>query len=345
MIDNQWGLWSCKRDHKFKQSFYRITNNNYWCPICTNKYSGEEICRKMFETIFQEPFPKYRNNWLKNRYNKSLELDGFCEKLNIAFEHNGEHHYKDNVFGNNFERIQSNDIDKSNLCAERGIKLIIIPQLGKILNYNSFVLFLIEEFTKHNILAPSPINIDMDKLLIEVANQIDKLEEHSTNMIKVAATNNGVCLSDVCVSVKDELQWQCERKHIWTATYNNVINLGQWCPHCAQRKHWIEKEDLVEMAINQRLSLTQISSRTNIPFKSVYDLAKHHGIQLHKSKLYDLSKDQLEDLYINQNLSTRNIGKQLAVSQTAIINKLKEFNIQRKPIGTNQYGKQQAENK
>src|SRR5665213_1894067 len=33
-IDNQYGIWSCKRGHKFKQSFCRITNNDYWCTIC-----------------------------------------------------------------------------------------------------------------------------------------------------------------------------------------------------------------------------------------------------------------------------------------------------------------------
>jgi len=39
------------------------------------------------------------------------------------------------------------------------------------------------------------------------------------------------------INVKTKLKWQCERRHIWMATPDNIKS-GRWCPKCRSKK-WI----------------------------------------------------------------------------------------------------------
>ena len=86
----------------------------------------EEKVRWCFETIFQEHFKKCRPLWLKG-----LELDGYCEKLQIAFEFQGPHHYEDFDYkrGKNLPSsiFQERDKIKVKICAEMNVKLFVIP--------------------------------------------------------------------------------------------------------------------------------------------------------------------------------------------------------------------------
>ncbi|MCU7667489.1 hypothetical protein [Bacillus thuringiensis] len=50
---------------------------------------------------------------------------------------------------------------------------------------------------------------------------------------KMAAEHNGMCLSTEMLSSKeDNLEWKCEKNHIWTSHFYSVKN-GSWCPTCA----------------------------------------------------------------------------------------------------------------
>jgi hypothetical protein len=84
--------WECAKGHIWEARPSKIKFGQ-WCPKCNNHIS-EEICRKYFEHIFQEKFPKKRLKWLISPRTNSMELDGYCEKLGIAFEYQGIQHYK-----------------------------------------------------------------------------------------------------------------------------------------------------------------------------------------------------------------------------------------------------------
>jgi hypothetical protein len=108
-----------------------------------NKCSGlkrEYQCRNWFENRFQKLFPKTKPEWLLNATGHKLELDGYCEELKIAFEHNGEQHYKPYQFSNSqtkeemmkkFMNQQQRDIVKLKLCQQFGVRLIVIPYYEK----------------------------------------------------------------------------------------------------------------------------------------------------------------------------------------------------------------------
>lgn len=75
----------CTSGHKFTRSI-TVLRVSHSCPECkTGTGTSEKICRKYFEYLFDKPFNKIHPPWLA-----SLELDGFNEELNIAFEYQGD---------------------------------------------------------------------------------------------------------------------------------------------------------------------------------------------------------------------------------------------------------------
>lgn len=96
------------------------------CPLCSS-FKTESLCRDILKELTGETFIKVRPDFLQR-----LELDGYCEELNMAFEYNGRQHYEYTPhFHRNgiedFYKQQANDIIKFQLCHMLGIKLIIIP--------------------------------------------------------------------------------------------------------------------------------------------------------------------------------------------------------------------------
>jgi hypothetical protein len=98
----------------------------------STRSSKEDICREILERKYNAKFPTKRPNFLKNPSSgRNLELDGFNEDLKLAFEYNGEQHYK---FPNTFHKTEEEfnnqvkrDKFKAKKCKELGIHLIEIP--------------------------------------------------------------------------------------------------------------------------------------------------------------------------------------------------------------------------
>jgi hypothetical protein len=86
----------------------------------------------------------------------ALELDGYCKKLGIAFEHQGDQHYMDLYRGKSTDYIKEKDRFKVKFCKENEIKLIVIRD---IINHykNDSVLIkkaLEDEFKRLKIIIP-----------------------------------------------------------------------------------------------------------------------------------------------------------------------------------------------
>jgi hypothetical protein len=92
---------------------------------------GEERCRAFLESHFNTRFPKVRPSFLTNPITGSpLELDGYNEKLQIAFEYNGRQHYE---FEPHFHKSKADfyngqyrDELKRNLCRKKGVRLLVV---------------------------------------------------------------------------------------------------------------------------------------------------------------------------------------------------------------------------
>ncbi len=118
-------LWKCSENHEWETVFDNIKNSN-WCPRCSGSRS-EELCREIFEKHYNAKFPTKKPKFLEG-----LELDGYNKELNIAFEYNGKQHYEyiPHFHKNgkeDFIKQQERDRKKYRICAEKNIKLILIP--------------------------------------------------------------------------------------------------------------------------------------------------------------------------------------------------------------------------
>jgi hypothetical protein len=138
--------WMCSSGHEWKACYNKICYGR-WCPICALKKT-ERICLEIFENMLLESFTKIRPKWLGG-----LELDGYNEELNIAFEYNGKQHYKYCPFFHQgdperFELQKQRDIKKYEICRIRGIKLIIIPYQYDYQNPTELKNFIVSELWK-----------------------------------------------------------------------------------------------------------------------------------------------------------------------------------------------------
>lgn len=122
----------CEKNHVFKMHWNNI-KNKIWCPYCLNK--NEDECREIFEKITGKEFKSCKPKWLVNpETNGRMQLDGYNEELKLAFEYQGEQHYKVccGFFGHHYtekeiSKIQNHDRLKIEICKTNNIKLIIIP--------------------------------------------------------------------------------------------------------------------------------------------------------------------------------------------------------------------------
>ncbi len=335
--------WKCNFSHIFYKKPKDILLND-WCNICTTKWKSEEICRYLLEDIFNKPFIKCRPEWLRNSNGYLLELDGYCEELGIAFEHNGLQHYKDNVFSKNINtlnKIKKNDKEKLKLCNKNGVKLIIIPQLGIITKLHKLVEFLNNKFKLLN------INKNIKSLNIENIQQraflrLDKTK-YITKAKEIASQKEGECLSNFCLFANELLEWKCKRSHFWKATYSSVVNNNQWCRFCAQRIHWISKEEFIKLYFDQKLTLKEIQNITNIPPEALVKIAKFHNLELRHGFL-KITKEELYKLYIEDRKSSNDIGKIFGANGATIIQHLRKNDIPlRKEFETNTITKEMLE--
>lgn len=100
------------------------------------EYFHEEQCRTILEEMTGKKFNKIRPDFLQNpATGKNMELDGYNAELNIAFEYQGEQHYKyipyfHKKYEDFLKQLERDEL-KRRLCDEHGLSLIIIPYTVK----------------------------------------------------------------------------------------------------------------------------------------------------------------------------------------------------------------------
>lgn len=253
-------LWSCSDGHTWQATASNVIKGT-WCPECSAGVS-ERICRVFFETLFGLPFPKSRPDWLRGE-KRCLELDGYCEKLKIAFEHQGEQHYSVNYIGGDSTdtlalQLQT-DALKKRLCSKHGVRLFAIPQIGARTPLNS-VRDVIKHFClKYKIRLPKGFSTrEVDLRRAYSPHRIKELEE-------LAQNKGGRLLSEIFYGEDGWHQWQCAQGHEWRARAK-AIRRGAWCHDCAGNKK-NSLEDCHRLAREKNglcISMTYVNARASM---------------------------------------------------------------------------------
>jgi hypothetical protein len=222
--------WECKFGHRWKARPNSVTNG-YWCNVCSAGI-GERICKIFFDTLFDDNFVKVKPAWLMGPNGHPLELDGYSEKLRLAFEHQGQQHYKDvSKFTSKYDVSVRRGLDayKIETCLARGITLIEIPEIPTMTALED-----IKAVIKRSCEAsgyPLPENFDETKVDYLPAYQDNRFEEFNL----IAAEKGGLCHVELGYVDNGKLEWECKYGHVWRAT-SKWVKKGTWCPECAGNK-------------------------------------------------------------------------------------------------------------
>lgn len=153
--------WQCKEGHIWYTAPAGIKNRGNWCSICAS-YKSEKITRKYMEILFGVKFKKYKPIWLKIKKRIILELDGYNKEKKIAFEYDGEQHYRYVNFNSKkkiskekqnfiFQKIKKYDKLKDELCKKHKIFLIRIPYIIKHKDIGNYIINVCD---KNNVEVP-----------------------------------------------------------------------------------------------------------------------------------------------------------------------------------------------
>ena len=255
-------IWECKEGDQWEASPNNVVIKKSWCPKC-RVFLREALSRTTLEQIFGLEFKKYRPKWLLNSNGNIMELDGYCDKLKIGFEYQGEQHYLKGFYAKNKRflntRIKDDQL-KEKLCKEHKIHFVKINYWDDVNDYPNII-------HKQLVKSGFPVNnynftryIDFNK----VYEHKKKIEE----MYDLARSLNGECLSDKFVTVEHKLKWKCSKGHIWESTPKSVKR-GDWCNVCAGHAiHSIEDVQTIAIKNGGRcLSKTYKNNKTKLKFE------------------------------------------------------------------------------
>ena len=224
--------WECIEGHQWKASWNAIQGGG-WCPTCSSRL-GERICREYFGQLLGDSFPKVRPKWLVNKAGNRMELDGYSATLGIAFEHQGEQHFSTKTHfartGSALSRRKEDDDLKSQLCAQRGITLVSVPEIPRLLPLDHVRAFIKEQLGIRGVHLPP--DIDTRNVDINRAYRTPGSRETLKELRRIAAGHGGRCLSDTYAGSQSNLLWHCAQGHKWEAPPDR-IKQGAWCLRCA----------------------------------------------------------------------------------------------------------------
>jgi len=182
-------LWWCKHHDQFHRSYNNMKQTGTFCPDCSASL-GERKCKAAMEQLFGVKFVKRRFSDLKGLGGKSLEIDLYNEELKLGLEHQGaQHSIRKKYFGEHrYEGVREHDRRKKVYCAQRGITLIEIHQVGEKTPDDRLKDAIREQLLKKNF--PLPPNFEEINLSLDIA-ALPSLQEDKWEETKAEAARRG----------------------------------------------------------------------------------------------------------------------------------------------------------
>ena len=238
--------WECGNQHQWWAPAANVKNGS-WCPHCHSSY-GERIARAYLEAIFDKPFPYVSSvalPWLRTGPRHRLQLDGYCEKLKLAFEHQGEQHYRRVEYfhrdASAFTNQRARDRAKQRLCKRFGVKLLAIPAVGVDVPVESVKVEILTRLRALKVRVPgnaARVEIDWRRVYA-----VDHLSEYRI----LVESRGGRLLSDRWLGSIQKLKHECANGHNFWASPSKIRG-GAWCRLCADRRLAEQRRGTIEQA-------------------------------------------------------------------------------------------------
>ncbi|MBC7476381.1 MAG: hypothetical protein H7263_19015 [Candidatus Sericytochromatia bacterium] len=258
----------------------KLVKMGIWSPFEISNLS-EEICRQCFEFIFKEKFP---SNWkiVKRFKKRPLQLDGYSDKLNFAFEYQGEQHYEENLANFNyywskddFYKLKIRDEEKKIYCQHSGIFLFEIKYFAKRykndIEYLNHVLQEIKKF-KHEGFKNIEEKLDLNSFKINRL-KMKKSEFYLNQLRTIAHKKGGKLISKEYRGCKDKLEFEDKFGNRFFSSPNNVRH--RWSPFESKRVrdpayHLKELEFIAKKQGGKLISNQYINNRTKLEFQDKF---------------------------------------------------------------------------
>ncbi|NNN04523.1 MAG: zinc-ribbon domain-containing protein [Elusimicrobia bacterium] len=221
--------WQCGVGHKKWAARPANIKVGSWCPECSEGL-GERICRIFFEALFKDKFQSTWPKWLKNRSGEGLQLDGYSQRLGLAFEHDGQQHHRYiQHFHQNrqqYRRRRADDRLKDALCRAHGVTLIRIQAIPNVTPIGKVK----DEIRKQcrNAGFPLPSGFERTQVSLEKAYRPDSRTAYYRKHVE---KRHGTLLSRAYLGSQVKLLHRCEAGHRFEMR-PNAVRSGRWCPAC-----------------------------------------------------------------------------------------------------------------
>ena len=209
-------VWKCKNGHQFESTPSSVKTGK-GCPYC-HRYIREEQCRFLFETFTGLSFPRRKVG--------GYELDGFCSSINLAFEHQGEQHYRKTNWHktlSDFRNQISRDKSKARYCEENGITLVVVP-FTESSNKDRLQSYIEDTLSKLMFLQTN---------LVDWSNFIGKSNDLS-RLQQICKSKHIECLSDSYTDSQTALPFRCLIcDYVWQTCPSSIVHQHSGCNKCA----------------------------------------------------------------------------------------------------------------
>ncbi len=226
--------FKCANNHIFKRTWDELQLNR-WCtePACNRTYRNQEICRQIFQNIFNKEFKEVRLKDIGISEAGKLEYDGYNDELKMAFEYNGKFHFE-KVFDNQDLNLQKqNDKRKAELSQQYGITLVQVkyfPTTPSIDRYK----YIENILKKYGITYPSDYKKEIKLTDVYYDAYYDEIK-------KLIEERGGKLISKEILDATSPIEIICDKGHPFSMTPHKLKS-GQWCKHNMKNRRLTEEE-------------------------------------------------------------------------------------------------------